>query len=336
MLRDLSRINTELSSDARRQILNAVTNLFLLDEQPSEAASAHYQGIALDALPKMSDTDRQSYAEQVATAPSLPQGVAFALANDEAADVAKLVLRLSPVLTDQDLAAIAVSRSQSHLLAIAERAQLSTSVTDILVARGDREVLVTVSGNEGAAFSDKGFDTLLQRGGNDAAISQTLAKRSDLAPERAARVVAIVKQFADGQGASEGTDLARQARQQRLEVKVLLADLAAGRRQLDDVVVLLADEDRAYHLAQVIGTRAEINVDHALRVLMQRDVSGVGVLCRSLDISAPGFSAILELRARRLFLAEHKTEEHLRDYKQLDAATADRAMRFLKLKTKVA
>lgn len=76
---------------------------------------------------------------------------------------ARLVLSLS-VLTDTDLAAIAVSQSQQHLVAIAERARLSESVTDILVERGDQKILHTVSANEGANFSDRGFDRLLERG----------------------------------------------------------------------------------------------------------------------------------------------------------------------------
>lgn len=66
------------------------------------------------------------------------------------------MLKLSPVLTDTDLAAIAVSQSQRHLMAIAERARLSESVTDILVERGDRGVLHAVSANDGASLSDKG------------------------------------------------------------------------------------------------------------------------------------------------------------------------------------
>ncbi|CAN5230123.1 hypothetical protein BH10PSE8_BH10PSE8_08030 [soil metagenome] len=41
MLNSLTRMPAEMSSDSRRQLLNAVTDLFLLDEAPNEAAQAH-------------------------------------------------------------------------------------------------------------------------------------------------------------------------------------------------------------------------------------------------------------------------------------------------------
>ncbi|RYE80307.1 MAG: DUF2336 domain-containing protein, partial [Hyphomicrobiales bacterium] len=275
-------------------------------------------------------------ADSVAATETLPRQVAVTLANDADGDVARLVLKLSPVLTDTDLAAIAVSQTQAHLAAIAERARLSEGVTDILVERGDTTVLRTVSGNEGAQFSDHGFDRLLQRGGDDAAVGQALSRRSDLSPQRAQRVLRIVEQISDqSERNDEAETLAKQARQQRLEVKLLLSDLRAKTRTLDDVVTMLAEEDRAFHLAQVIATSAEVTNEQALRVLMQRDVSGIAVLARILELDKHSFHAILELRARRLYFKAKDIEDDLKDYEQLDMATAERTMRFLRIKTKL-
>lgn len=340
MLSSLTRMPAEMSSDSRRQLLNAVTDLFLLDDAPNEASQAHYGDIALRSLPHFDSESRQHYAERVAATPALPRDVAVTLASDPEADVARLVLKLSPVLTDTDLAAIAVSQSQRHLMAIAERARLSESVTDILVERGDRQVLHTVSANEGASLSDKGFDTLIERGGRDEEINLAISARSDLTPDRAQRVMRIVEQISDegglwSQPSSDALTLARQARQQRLEIKLLLVDLAAGTRPLDEIVTMLAEEDRAFHLALVFAQVASLSTDQALRVLMQRDTSGIAVACRALGISGPAFEAILTLRARRLMFAKAVTEDDLRAYLALDPAMAERTMRFLKLKTKL-
>jgi hypothetical protein len=342
MLRNLTRMQADLSSDSRRELLNAVTDLFLLDEDPNEASREHYGNIAVTSLPHLADDDRKGYADRVAAMPTLPRNVATTLGGDSNAEVARLVLKLSPVLTDTDLAAIAVSQSQQHLAAIADRARLSESVTDILVERGDQTVLHTVSANEGAAFSDKGFDKLLERGDGDAAIAGNLARRSDLAPQRAERVLRIVEQLSEGGTVSQGpasaesASLARQARQQRLEVKLLLADLATKTREVDDVLILLAEEDRAYHLAQVLGQIAGITVEQALRVLMQRDASGIAVTCRSLDIGRTAYRAILQLRARRLYFSQGDIDDDVDGYAKLDLATAERTLRFLKLRTKIA
>ncbi|BCB20340.1 DUF2336 domain-containing protein [Bosea sp. ANAM02] len=340
MLRNLTRMPAEMSSESRRQLLHAVTDLFLLDHDPNEAAKEHYGEIAAGSLGHLGDEDRKGYAERVAAMPTLPHNVAVTLGGDNNAEVARLVLSLSPVLTDTDLAAIAVTQSQQHLVAIAERARLSESVTDILVERGDQKVLHTVSANGGAAFSDRGFDKLLERGEGDAAITGALARRSDLAPNRAQRVLRIVEQFSDGGSAAPATEanvsLARQARQQRLEVKLLLSDLAAKVREVDDVLTMLADEDRAYHLSQVLSEIAGISIEQALRVLMQRDSSGIAVACRSLGIGATAFRAILQLRARRLYFSSRDVDDDVDAYAKLDLATAERTLRFLKLRTKIA
>lgn len=341
MLRNLTRMPADMSSESRRQLLNAVTDLFLLDQDPNEASKEHYGNIAVTSLGHLTDDDRKGYADRVASAPTLPRNVAVSLGGDSNAEVAQLVLRLSPVLTDTDLAAIAVSQSQEHLAAIAERARLSESVTDILVERGDHTVLNTVSANEGAAFSDKGFDRLLERSDGDAAIAGNLARRSDLAPQRAERVLRIVEQLSEGGTVARGlpaenASLARQARQQRLEVKLLLADLTAKVREPDDVLTMLADEDRAYHLAQVLSQIADITVEQALRVLMQRDPSGIAVTCRALGIGSTAFRAVLQLRARRLYFSQHLLDDDLDAYAKLDLATAERTLRFLKLRTKIA
>ncbi len=340
MLSQLTRMPAEMSSDSRRQLLNAVTDLFLLDEAPNDAVQAHYGDIALRSLPHLETEARRDYADRVAETPSLPREVAVTLASDPDADVARLVLKLSPVLTDTDLAAIAVTQSQRHLVAIAERARLSESVTEILVERGDREVLHTVSANEGASLSEKGFDRLVERGGHDSEINLAITTRSDLTPDRAQRVMRIVEQISDEGGLwskpnSEALTLARQARQQRLEIKLLLADLAAGARALDEITTMLAEEDRAFHLALVFAQVASLSTDQALRVLMQRDASGIAVACRALGIGSDAFKAVLELRARRMMFAKSATDDDLRAYAALDPAMAERTMRFLKLKTKL-
>ncbi|CAM5202625.1 hypothetical protein BTHI11S_03369 [Bosea thiooxidans] len=46
MLRNLTRMPADMSSDSRRQLLHAVTDLFLLDQEPNDAAKEHYGEIA--------------------------------------------------------------------------------------------------------------------------------------------------------------------------------------------------------------------------------------------------------------------------------------------------
>lgn len=340
MLHSLFKLAAETSSDARRRLLHAVTDLFFHDPEPTGMSKHHYGEIALRALPHLDVEARQGYADEVASEPNLPRSVANALAGDPESEVARLVLRLSPVLTDRDLAAIALNQSQEHLTAIAERVRLSESVTDILVERGDNGVLKTVGGNEGATFSEKGFDHLLERGREEPEIPRVVAIRSDLSDRRAERVMRVLAELGEDDPAlrpeSEASTIARQARQHRLEVNGLLKDVKAKTRELDDVLIMLAEEDRAYHLAQVIARFSDISVEQALRALLRRDVSGIALACRALDVGFPAFAAILKLRSRRLMFADKDPEENLRRYAQIETSAAERGMRFIRMKAKVA
>ena len=341
MLHSLFKLAAETTSESRRRLLHAVTDLFFYDPEPTGMSKHHYGEIALRALPHLDAEARQGYAEEVAAEPNLPRSVANALAGDPEGVVARLVLRLSPVLTDRDLAAIALNQSQEHLAAIAERVRLSEGLTDILVERGDKGVLRTVGGNEGAAFSEEGFDRLLERGREEPDIPRTVSIRSDLSQERAERVMRVLAELGedteiDFASNSEAAIIARQARQQRLEVSQLLKDLKAETRAIDDVVVMLAEEDRAYHLAQVIARSSDIGVEQALRALLRRDVSGIALACRALDVGFPAFAAVLGLRARRLMFANKDTEEDLRRYAQIDMTAAERGMRFIRMKARLA
>jgi hypothetical protein len=339
MLHSLFKLAAESSSDARRRLLQAVTDLFFCDPEPTGMSKHHYGEIALRALPHLDAQARQRYADEVAAEPNLPRSVANALAGDPDGEVARLVLRLSPVLSDRDLAAIALNQSQDHLAAIAERVRLSENITDILVERGDNDVLKTVGGNEGAAFTEESFEKLLDRGREAAAIPLAVSIRSDLSEGRAERVLRVLVELGE-QGNidpdSEAAAIARLARRQRLEVSQLIADLKDAMRALDEVVVMLAEEDRAYHLAQVLARVSDIAVEQALRALLQRDVSGIALACRALDLGIPAFAAILALRARRLMFANKDTEEDLRRYAEIDAAAAGRGMRFIRMKARIA
>jgi uncharacterized protein (DUF2336 family) len=72
------------------------------------------------------------------------------LASDDSIEVAGPVLMQSRRLGDDDLAVIARSKGQAHLLAISSRRPLGEEVTDVLVDRGDEDVLFNVASNSGA------------------------------------------------------------------------------------------------------------------------------------------------------------------------------------------
>jgi uncharacterized protein (DUF2336 family) len=98
--------------------------------------------------------------------------------------VAGPLLRRSPVLDEEALLEIANVKGQGHLLAMAERKTLSSDLTDVMVARGDREVVRRAAGNAGALFSDSGYSELIRRAAQDGVLTLTVGQRADLSDER--------------------------------------------------------------------------------------------------------------------------------------------------------
>lgn len=132
---------------------------------------------------------RAQLAARMAPAPNAPSGVVRQLAFDDNIAVAGPVLRTSECLNDADLVANANSKSQQHLIAIAERRNLSETVTDVLVTRGDRDVVHSVSKNLTARISYAGFRMLLKRAVGDDKLAVLLGIRSDLPRQHFLRLV---------------------------------------------------------------------------------------------------------------------------------------------------
>src|SRR6202022_3080529 len=69
------------------------------------------------------------------------------------------------------------NKSQAHLMAISIRRVLSRAVTDVLVLRGNDEVIQSTVNNPGAEFSERGFTRLINRAEGDDDLSTCLGMR---------------------------------------------------------------------------------------------------------------------------------------------------------------
>ena len=63
---------------------------------------------------------------------------------------------------------------------MSERPTLSPDLTDVIVRRGDREVVRRAAGNAGAAFSQAGYSALIKRAGQDGVLTLAVGQRADL------------------------------------------------------------------------------------------------------------------------------------------------------------
>src|SRR5258706_3712129 len=106
-------------------------------------------------------------ANRLAPIDTAPPLTVRALAFDDLIEVAAPVLSRSERLDDDTLIETARNKSQAHLMAISTRKVLSGAVTDVLVLRGNDEVVQSTVNNPGAQFTERGFTRLVSRAEGD-------------------------------------------------------------------------------------------------------------------------------------------------------------------------
>ena len=141
-----------------------------------------FDGVLTSLVPHAELAARIDLAERLAPLANAPRHLVGQLAREDEVAIAGPVLRQSPVIDEKVLVEIANAKGQGHLLAMAERSKLSTALTDVIVRRGDRDVIRSAAGNAGAAFSDASFTTLVRRAGQDGVLTLRIGRRDDLPP----------------------------------------------------------------------------------------------------------------------------------------------------------
>jgi uncharacterized protein (DUF2336 family) len=123
---------------------------------------------------------RAQLARRLARADNAPVKVINKLAFDDSIDVAGPVLRESTRLDTKTLVANARSKSQQHLLAISRRGSIEPEVTDVLVTRGNQEVVRSVATNAGARLSNFGILQMIKRSESDSILVEEMGRRKDI------------------------------------------------------------------------------------------------------------------------------------------------------------
>ena len=165
----------------RAEAARRISELFL--QGAAHFRSDHvdlFDGILIDLIPHTEIAARADLAERLSLLAKAPRALVGQLAREDELSIAGPLLRRSPVIDEQALIEIARIKGQGHLLAMSERPVLSAGLTDVIVQRGDREVVRRAAGNAGALFSQAGYSVLIKRAGQDGDLTLTVGRRDDL------------------------------------------------------------------------------------------------------------------------------------------------------------
>src|SRR5205814_6816916 len=149
-----------------------------------------FAGVLTGLVPYTELAARADLAERLAALVNAPRGLVGQLAHEDEIAIAGPLLRRSPVIDEKILVEIASVKGQGHLLAMSERPTLSPDLTDVIVRRGDRDVVRRTAGNAGALFSTTGYSTLIKRAGQDGVLTLVVGQRDDLSAEQLKELLA--------------------------------------------------------------------------------------------------------------------------------------------------
>ena len=171
------------NGDPRRRAdaAHKISELFLGNAAQFKPAHVDlFDGILTGLVPHTEIASRADLSERLSMLGNAPPALVDLLAREDEISIAGPLLRRSPVVAEPTLIEVARMKGQDHLLAMSERPKLPAGVTDVIVRRGDREVVRRVAGNAGAQFSQTGYSSLIKRAGGDGVLTLTVGQRDDL------------------------------------------------------------------------------------------------------------------------------------------------------------
>jgi len=333
---------------ARRvETLRRVTDLFLNGAVDYSSDQIELFDDVFQCLMEHIETSAKALlANRLAPIDTAPPLTIRALAFDDLIEVAAPVLSRSERLDDDALIETARTKSQAHLMAISTRRVLSGAVTDVLVLRGNDQVVQSTVNNPGAEFSERGFTQLIDRAEGDddlatciglrptiprhlylkllAKASVTVRARLEAAnPQYAAEVPTAVRE-ATRRAHSAPAAITRQTAIAHDLVKSLYED---GR--LDEVEVAAFAEAGKFDEANAsIAALAGVPVSIAESMMVDTRSEGVMILAKIAGLSWSTVRAIINMRDDLSGMEPADLATCKATYERLRPSTAQQVLRF--------
>jgi uncharacterized protein (DUF2336 family) len=335
----------------RAETLRRVTDLFV-------SGSGRFTGdqVALfdDVMSRLAAeievSARAAFGQRLAALSDAPPGVVRGLALDDAIEVAGPVLSLSERLDDSTLVESARTKSQNHLLAIARRKVLAESVTDVLVDRGNHEVVQSTAENAGAKFSKFGYSTLAQRAHHDGGLALTVWMRPEIPREH---LLAVFEQASESlrskleaadptkagimrdmvaQASNEIQTATREASAIYMTARSRVLSLHHAGKLDEAQLANFARSGRFDETTIALSIIGDVPVGLVERAITSQRSEQILVFAKSIGLGWETAHAILLLQARTNGSSTYEPDQCCATFERLRADMAKKAIQFLRLR----
>jgi len=347
LLDELQTTLTHGTVARRVETLRRVTDLFLSGAVDfSDEQIALFDDVFQCLMHHIENSAKSLLSTRLAPVDRAPPLTIRALAFDDAIEVAAPVLSQSTRLDDETLIETARNKSQAHLMAISTRKILSGAVTDVLVLRGNDEVVHSTVSNPGAEFTERGFTRLVTRAEGDDNLATCLGLRPNiprhlylklLAKASATvrtRLEAANPPLADevSSAVREATRIARTSPSAVTEetaiAHALVKSLYDDGRLDEDQVAAFAEAGKFDEANAAIAALASVSVSIAENMMVETRAEGVMILAKISGMSWSTVRALINMRDDLAGKERSDLDACKATYERLRPSTAQQVLRF--------
>jgi uncharacterized protein (DUF2336 family) len=352
LIDELERALSTGSEAQRLEMLTRMTDLFVADANRLSTEQINlFDELLTKFVAVIEAQARARLSNRLAAVSNAPAGVIRTLAFDDDINVARPVLRNSPQIEESDLVANASTKSQQHLLAITERKELTEAVTDVLVARGDPQVVQSVAKNAKARFSFAGFRVLVRRAGGDDDLAALVGSRADLPRQQLLHLLdaasatvraRLLAQNPDSDGVVQNV-LDEVDGSIRSEISKGSFNYAAARPKVETLhragqlnemaIAQFAREHRFEETAVGLSLLCQVTIDVVERALLAPSSEVLLILIKIAGFSWATAKTVLMLKASDRGMSPHDLEAALASFSRLNVGTARKVLGFYNMRS---
>ena len=344
------------STDERRSaMLRHLTDLFLVG---SDAYSNDEVDLIDDVFVRLvatiEESSRALLAIRLAPVPTAPPKILRLLACDDVIEVASPVLTQADRLDTETLIQCAKTKNQEHLLAISRRRSLPEPLTEVLVERGDQQVVLSTAKNGGAKFSGRGFATLVRRSHGDDQLAACVGARPDLPPELFDRLLEAASEkvrakleverkylksniaHVVGQVSDSIRTAANDQPLSYAAAQVLAESLHRGGLLTPTKVEEFAATDRFEEMVAALSVMSSVPTAIIERNMRETNTQSLLVLAKAIGLSWDTTRGIMALAAKRYRRSMAGIDQSMSSFNRLRQSTAQQILDFHRMPTRPA
>jgi uncharacterized protein (DUF2336 family) len=348
---EIEGVITHGSAQRRAEILLQVTDLFIAGSgRFSEDEISLFDDVIVRLAAEIEVSVRATLASRLAPVAKAPVYISKMLASDSEIRVAGPILTLSERLDKATLVTAARTQSQEHLLAISLRKSLGEEVTDVLVERGNQEVVLRTAQNLGATFSNSGFSLLVKRSVDDDTLTTCVGSRPDLPHKLFLTLLATASELVRAKLISEHpkfkreinaavTAVAEQIQNETgfksrawVEAQESVEALRAAGPLTDSTIRTFAEQEKLEEIITSISVICSVPLEIVERTIVEGEVETLLILAKASELSWGTTKLLLALRSKRRGITLAHIEQNMASFERLSASTARKIIEFYRMR----